>query len=55
MTEALLLFAQLVLFGLLLRGVWRLSRRPKDSSLGIFSYTEGEGRAPAPEKRKNGG
>ncbi|WP_171019967.1 hypothetical protein [Hydrogenophaga sp. 2FB] len=52
MTEALLLFAQLVLFGLLLRGVWRMSRNPKNGSLGIFSYTEVDESAPAPVKHK---
>ena len=52
MTEALLLLGELVLFGLLLRGVWQLSRNPRKGSLGIFSYTEVDERTQAPVKRK---
>ena len=53
MIEGLLLFAQLALFGLLLRGVWRLSRSSKGTTLGIFSYTENDERTRAPVKTKN--
>ena len=54
MTEALLLLGELVLFGLLLRGVWHLSRNPKKGSLGIFSYKAADELASAPAKKKNG-
>lgn len=52
MTEALILMAQLVLFGLLLRGVWRMTRNPRNASLGLFSYTEVDAAAPAPAKTR---
>lgn len=56
MIEALLLMAQLVLFGLLLRGVWRMTRNPKTGSLGLFAYTEvaAPEQAPAKGKKKAG-
>jgi hypothetical protein len=52
MIEALLLLAQLVLFGLLLLGVRRISNQPGRSDLGVFAYDEVA--APEPPATKKG-
>lgn len=52
MTEGLLLIGEFVLLALLLLGVRRMTRDPRNTTLGLFAYKEVEDPVPPATKGK---